>query len=238
MDDLTRYNEETYARLWRHARYQPPESTPWWPLTSRWSSAAKERLEVGPGPYPKMPVQGTHFVDLVPEALDALRAHGGIVHHGELGAIAFSGGSFDLVGLFEVLEHVQGDEDLLAELARIVRPGGHLMVAVPLQMCLFNTWDGYAGHMRRYEPDELRSKLSTAGFEILEFEVRPDPLGRFWAWVVAFVCRLLPRFSTWFNEAVIYPAALKEIKLVFHPAVEWDVRAADAGECTVVCRRV
>ncbi len=238
MDDLTRYNEKTYARLWRFARYQPPESTPWWPLTKRLSSDARDRLEVGPGPYPKLPVEGTHFVDLVPSVLDALRAHGGIVHQGLLEDMPFAEGAFDLVGLFEVLEHVREDERLLAALARIIRPGGSLILALPLQMRLFNSWDKYAGHMRRYEPDELRDKITRAGFELVEFEVRPDPLGRFWSRVVTLFCQFLPGFAMWFTEAVLFPAGLKHVTLIYHPASEWDRRAADAGECTVVCRRV
>jgi SAM-dependent methyltransferase len=238
MDDLTRYNERTYARLWRFARYQPPESTPWWPLAARLASTARERLELGPGPYPKLPVEGTHFVDLVPKVLDALRERGGLVHQGELEEVAFADGAFELVGLFEVLEHVREDERLLAELARIVRPGGHLVLALPLQMRLFNTWDKYAGHMRRYEPDELQDKVARAGFEIVEFEVRPDPLGRFWALMITIFCHVVPGFAMWFTEAVLFPAALKQIRLVYHPGSEWKSRAADAGECTVVCRRV
>src|SRR5579884_437151 len=237
MEDLTRYNERTYARLWRYTHYQPPDKTPWWPLVARLAAGARDRLEVGPGPWPKLPVEGTHFVDLVPSALDALRERGGVVHHGELDAIAFAPRSFDLVGLFEVLEHVPGDEHLLAELARIVRPGGRLVASVPLQMRLFNAWDKYAGHVRRYEPDELVTKLARAGFELVEFEARPDPLGRLGGRLVALLCHLFPRLAMWFNEAVVFPALLK-VKLEYHPAAEWKARATDAGECTVVCRRV
>ena len=237
MDELTRYNEQTYARLWRYSRYMPPETTPWWPLSLKMAQRARDRLEIGPGPYPKLPVEGTHFADLVPLALDMLRAHGGIVHLGELQELAFEDKSFDLVGLFELLEHVREDERLLAEIARITRPGGHLILALPLNMSLFNSWDKYAGHMRRYEPDELIDKLSKAGFELVEFEVRPDPLGRFWAGVITLMCRLFPGFAMWYNDKVIVPATLKMLKLVYYPASEWKAMAAKAGECTVVCRR-
>lgn len=238
MDELTRYNEQTYARLWRYSRYVPPEATPWWPLSLRLSQGARDRLEIGPGPYPKFPVEGTHFVDLVPAALDMLRAHGGTVHLGELHELSFADKSFDLVGLFELLEHVEEDERLLAEIARITRPGGTLVLALPLKMSLFNSWDKYAGHKRRYEPQELRDKVSRAGFELVEFEVRPDPLGRFWAAVITMMCRLFPGFAMWYNDRVIVPATLKLLRLVYYPASEWGTRAAEAGECTVVCRRV
>ena len=238
MDQLTRYNEQTYARLWRYSRYFPPNTTPWWPLSLRLSQSARERLEIGPGPYPKFPVEGTHFVDLVPLALDMLKAHGGIVYLGELYELSFPDRSFDLVGLFELLEHVEEDERLLAEIARIIRPGGSLVLALPLKMSLFNSWDQYAGHKRRYEPDELKGKLSRAGFELVEFEVRPDPLGRFWGAVIALMCRLFPGFAMWYNDKVIVPLTFKLLKLVYYPASEWARMAPSAGECTVVCRRL
>jgi SAM-dependent methyltransferase len=202
------------------------------------AQGARDRLEIGPGPYPKLPVEGTHFVDLVPSALDMLRAHGGIVHDGELHELAFEDKSFDLVGLFELLEHVEEDERLLAEVARITRPGGHLILALPLNMSLYNSWDKYAGHKRRYEPDELRDKITRAGFELVEFEVRPNQLGRFWAVVITLMCRLFPGFVMWYSDAIMVPLALKLLKLVYYPASEWSARAPEAGECTVVCRRV
>jgi SAM-dependent methyltransferase len=237
MDELTRYNEQTYARLWQYSRYVPPEMTPWWPLSLRMAQGARDRLEIGPGPYPKLPVDGTHFIDLVPLALDMLRAHGGIVHLGELHELSFADKSFDLVGVFELLEHVEEDERLLAEIARITRPGGHLILALPLQMRLFNTWDQYAGHKRRYEPDELRDKLSRAGFELVEFETRPNQQGRLGAVIITLMCRFFPRFVMWYSDTVMVPLAQKWLKLTYYPASEWNARSAEAGECTVVCRR-
>lgn len=234
--DLVRYNADTYDRLWRYAHFQAPERTPWWPLVDGLAAGARDRLEIGPGPWPKLPVAGTHVVDLAGPALDLLAEQGALVHHGLLADVGFQDASFDLAALFEVLEHVPEDEALLAELARITRPGAHLVASVPMKMRCWNAFDEFAGHQRRYEPDELSGKLARAGFEIVRFETRQDIGGKLAARVFAAFCRHFPRFSMWVTERVMLPAMLRT-RLDWRDASEWDARMATATQCTVVCRR-
>lgn len=231
-----RYNAETYARLWQHARFQPPERTPWWPLVARLAASAEARLELGPGPWPRLPVAGTHVVDLAAPALELLAARGAIAHHGTLAELGLPARAFDLIGVFEVLEHVQDDEALLAELARLARPGAALLVSVPLGMRFWNAFDGFAGHERRYEPAELRGKLERAGFAPELFEARHDVGGRLAAWLVVLACRRWPRLALWVTEQVALPAALRR-PLRWHPMDDWQARTRDATGCTLLCRR-
>lgn len=73
---------------------------------------------------------------------------------------------FDLVGIFDVLEHVPDDERLLEQIRGILRPGGVLVITVPARKSLWSYFDEASGHCRRYELDELRGKLQQAGFEV------------------------------------------------------------------------
>ena len=73
---------------------------------------------------------------------------------------------FDLVGLFDVLEHVRDDERLLEQIRGILRPGGVLLITVPARKSLWSYFDEASGHCRRYELDELRRKLDQAGFQV------------------------------------------------------------------------
>jgi SAM-dependent methyltransferase len=73
---------------------------------------------------------------------------------------------FDLVGLFDVLEHVPEDERLLQQIRGILRPGGVLLITVPARMSLWSYFDEASGHCRRYELDELRRKLDEAGYQV------------------------------------------------------------------------
>jgi len=165
------YNEALYEEMWRRMAFHPPDRLPWWPALKALADQAPDRLELGPGVFPRLPVVGTHAVDLSAGALEVLAQHGAIAHHGMLQDLGFADASFDLVGMFEVLEHVPDDEGLLRELARITRPGGHLVLTVPLGMKHYCSFDRYMGHVRRFEPDELRSKVERAGYVLERFEV-------------------------------------------------------------------
>lgn len=240
MKDITEYNIETYEHFWGYAHYQPPERTPWWPLMKEFSEKAPDRLEIGPGPYPKLPMSGTHVVDLSQRALEMLAHEGAIVHHGLLHQIGFPDASFDLVALFEVLEHIEDDVGMLNELARITRQGGWLVASVPMRMKNYTAWDDFSGHVRRYEHDELHCKLEDAGFVMNRFEIRPGtvgPIGRLWADYFVYQTRRFPRFSLWVFERLLL-AAMSHFRAVWRDPAEWDKWGPRGFGCTVVCKRI
>jgi SAM-dependent methyltransferase len=88
-------------------------------------------------------------------------------------ALPFAAGSFDRVIASEVLEHVAEDGAALAELYRVLRPGGTMAVTVPAWLPETLCWrldpDYHAptasgGHVRIYSRTVLRARLETAGF--------------------------------------------------------------------------
>ena len=76
---------------------------------------------------------------------------------------------FDVIGAFDVLEHIEEDEVVLAAMLRALRPGGGVAITVPQHPWLWSTADESACHVRRYKVGELRKKVLRAGFK-LEFE--------------------------------------------------------------------
>ena len=72
---------------------------------------------------------------------------------------------FDVVGAFDVLEHVREDDQALASLRRAVAPGGGLLITVPQHQGLWSAADDFARHQRRYARRELIAKVEAAGFE-------------------------------------------------------------------------
>lgn len=74
---------------------------------------------------------------------------------------------FDLVGSFDVLEHIPEDEAVLASMHSALRPGGGLLLTVPQHPWLWSSQDEAAHHVRRYRQGELEAKLEQAGFSIL-----------------------------------------------------------------------
>lgn len=71
---------------------------------------------------------------------------------------------FDVIGLFDVLEHIEDDAQVLAETRRALRPGGGVLITVPQHRFLWSGYDELAHHVRRYQARELMDKLAAAGF--------------------------------------------------------------------------
>lgn len=75
--------------------------------------------------------------------------------------------TFDLIGAFDVLEHIAEDVDVMGEAFKALMPGGGFIVSVPQHPALWSEADRAAHHVRRYRRGELERKLISAGFEIL-----------------------------------------------------------------------
>lgn len=73
---------------------------------------------------------------------------------------------FDVVGAFDVLEHIKEDEIAISQVYKAIKPEGFLLVTVPQHTWLWSAVDEYAFHERRYASVELENKLKVAGFRI------------------------------------------------------------------------
>ena len=73
---------------------------------------------------------------------------------------------FDVVGAFDVLEHVQEDGEVLREMHAAARRGGGIVVLVPQHPGLWSAMDDVAHHVRRYRRRELAAKVRAAGFRV------------------------------------------------------------------------
>lgn len=74
---------------------------------------------------------------------------------------------FDVIGAFDVLEHIAEDDVVLSQMFRATKPGGGIMVTVPQHRFLWSYKDEYSCHKRRYTRKELVAKVKRAGFEII-----------------------------------------------------------------------
>lgn len=71
--------------------------------------------------------------------------------------------SIAAAGMFDVLEHIEDEIDALRRLARVLRPGGMVYIAVPAYNFLWSKQDVYGGHFRRYTLDRLENSLRSVG---------------------------------------------------------------------------
>jgi len=74
--------------------------------------------------------------------------------------------SFNIVALFDVLEHIEDDERVLEECHKALRSSGRLVLTVPTCPALWSSFDVFAHHKRRYTGRALRKKLMAAGFKV------------------------------------------------------------------------
>ena len=97
------------------------------------------------------------------------------VLRGDATELPFADGSFDVVITSEVLEHIQDDVAAIAEMVRVLKPGGHFAATVPAWFPEKINWmlsDEYhapkseGGHVRIYSATELSAKLRTAGLDL------------------------------------------------------------------------
>jgi SAM-dependent methyltransferase len=80
--------------------------------------------------------------------------------------LPFVSATFDLITSFEVICNIRDDEQAFSEIARVLKPGGRMIVQLPAYQWLWGAHDIAVGHQRRYDVRDLAKKLSDAGFEI------------------------------------------------------------------------
>lgn len=73
---------------------------------------------------------------------------------------------FDIIGMFDVAEHVEEDEELFKEVYKALKSNGKILVTVPANRKLWGRYDELALHKRRYTKKELMKKLENSGFAI------------------------------------------------------------------------
>lgn len=73
---------------------------------------------------------------------------------------------FELIGLFDVLEHLADDGQALRDLHALLGEGGVLLLTVPAHASLWSYWDEACQHYRRYASHELQDKLTATGYRV------------------------------------------------------------------------
>ena len=129
---------------------------------------------------------------------------------------------FDVVGAFDVLEHLEDDRGAISEIAAATRPGGLVIISVPQHPRLWSRYDEAGGHHRRYTRRDLLTKLEAGGlrvecatsfvmsllpgvawsryranrardYDVVAFDSRPKPGSRLLEWVLEREVALIAR---------------------------------------------
>ena len=173
------FDEASFARL-----YDVEEKNFWFRSRNRLISwaigkyfpGARNMMEVGCGTgyvlhgvhdsHPEIALTGTEIFsrglgfarERLPEGTTLLQMDGRAIPYRD---------EFDLVGAFDVLEHIEEDQDVLAQIYKALKPGGGVLLSVPQHPGLWSEDDERAFHKRRYMVTELQEKVEEAGFSVM-----------------------------------------------------------------------
>ncbi len=108
-------------------------------------------------------------VDLAPEAIAYCRGRGVRVLRGSILALPLRDAAFEIVTSHDVIYHawVSDDHAAVAEMARVLAPGGLLLVRVPALRALWGAHDVEVQSRHRYTRGELEALLRGSGLELL-----------------------------------------------------------------------
>lgn len=234
--DLLRTNRQFYEAMWNDARLIGPQRFNTWPLVLSLLPTSRARLEVAPGLRPRLPIQGTHFLDISVAALTRLRECGADPVVALIASIPFPDRTFDLLCALDIVEHVDDDDGALSELSRVAAPAAVLLLSVPLHPTHWTAFDEFVGHRRRYEPKQLLAKLSEHGITVERsavFGMRPRSsrvvdAGMWW------LIHHRARAMWWYNR-VFMPIGLRlQTALEFSPGM---INSEEVDEILLVCRK-
>ena len=159
------------------------EDRHWWFIASRrilvdlfrpYLPRSGTLLDIGCGTGHTLGQFGATQPGLKPVGLDssstALRTGSGDGHLSQVQGLAeqlpFSDGSIAAVLALDVLEHLSAPLSALAELFRVLQPGGVALISGPAYPALFGPHDRSLGHYRRFRRRELANLVTAAGFRI------------------------------------------------------------------------
>ncbi len=112
---------------------------------------------------------------------------------------------FDVIGAFDMIEHVDEDEQVLSQMYKALRPGGGIIITVPQHEWLWSAADDQGFHKRRYTRTILGEKVTKNGFEVIR--------------MISFMSLLLPVIILlrwrylFYSKKAIEKSVKKEIKI-------------------------
>jgi SAM-dependent methyltransferase len=128
-------------------------------------------LDVGCGTGGNLPMLARHGtatgVEFFEGAAQMARDQSGCeVHCGPAEDLPIADGAYDLITMLDVLEHLEDEAPALAEVTRLLAPGGRFLFTVPAFMFLWSGHDVALHHHRRYRRGQLASVVEAEGFHV------------------------------------------------------------------------
>lgn len=224
-----------------HGALKPLNVSPRNGITSRESNSRRAHhvLDIGSGTGANLPMlrsiagdSGTvTAMDFSPLALrfaaDHAASRGVVLLQGDALRLPFPDDQFDLVTMLDVLEHLRDDAGALAEVFRVLRPGGQLIFSVPAYQHLWSAHDTALHHFRRYEYRGLRRLLRRNRFNVILLSFAMSlmpPIAWFWRKVILPWQPRRPREAKRHSEGAVLPAVAPIFNAALIGYLQWEGR--------------
>ncbi len=146
--------------------------------------------DIGSGISPISPlIEKTVFIELEKEAVDFLKKMNMNAMKGDITNLNLKNNSFDVIICSEVLEHVKDYRRGIAEMYRVVKKYGGIIITVPTHDFYWKDDDEFVGHFRRFNPEILQKNLEEAGFKVLLRKPVGSKLERHLTWLIVKIAR-------------------------------------------------
>jgi len=111
----------------------------------------------------------TFGIDISEDAIRFCRKRGlENIIKAEATQIPFNNNAFNLITIFDVLEHIKFDSIAISEVYRVLKKDGIAIVSVPANKFLWSCHDEVLHHYRRYSKEEIKGKILKCNFKILK----------------------------------------------------------------------
>ncbi len=121
-------------------------------------------------------------------------------------------GQMDTVICLNVLEHIEDDLEALRNIRSLLGDGGRAVILVPSGQSIYNSLDEELGHFRRYSEDQLRERMTAAGFDV-------ETILRF---------NRASRPGWWLNGTILKRRTISRLQLRNFDRLVWLLRRVDA----------
>lgn len=163
-DNILKTFRRRLPRVMSHAKKDKPRLLDLGCATGMFLEVARESGVVGEG------------LDLSSFAVGQAQGKGFQVRHGQLADAGFADGSFDVLSMWDMIEHVTDPQGLLKECNRVLAPGGIAVMSTPdagsaLAWLLGSRWLGFRSldeHLYFFSRASLGKMLDAAGFDVVD----------------------------------------------------------------------
>lgn len=236
-DDITKANRQYYDHVWGKQSLREPSRFNTWPVLAPLAKVSSHRLEIGPGIWPRLPIEGTNFIDLSQVAVKRLNSQGGKATIGTINALPFPDTTFELLCALDVVEHVVDDQQAFEELSRVLKNDGVMFLSVPLHEKRWTDFDDFVGHYHRFDPDKLLKRLAENGFKLEKSAIYGSkPRSQQLVSVGLRIIRHFMKPTLFLHNRLIFPLSLYfQKELDFKEGL---LDSEDIEEILLICRRM